>query len=105
MRTDELLVVPLVIVEEKLEDAVEQAEVRAGLDRQVNATVFDGGVADRGLARIHDDEARRVRAGEAVEDARPEDGLRGSHVVADHEERVAVVLRNASVSTRLGLNA
>ena len=55
-RTDEVAVVELVVVEQDLEDAVEEAQVGPDARWEVDPAVLDGGVPDRRAARVGDDE-------------------------------------------------
>ena len=68
-------------------DRVEEREVRAVADRQMDRRLL----GDLRPARIDDNDARRVRSSPPVEDPHPQDGVRLGDVVADREDRVAVV--------------
>ena len=54
-------------------------------------------------ARVDDNEPRRIRALQTVKDPHPQDGLRLGDVVADQEERVALV--KVDVRARLPVRA
>ena len=86
VRLDELGVDPAVR-DQLVLDRVEEDQIRATADRQVHRRLL------RHLRPpgVDDDEPRRVGSRQPVEHARPEDGLRLGHVVADEEERVALV--------------
>lgn len=96
VRTDELGVVELVLLEQDLEDTIQEGEVGTRSELQMDTAVLDGGVSDRSPPRVHDDQERRFRSGQSVEDAGPKDRLSRRHVVADHEQGIAVVLREGT---------
>ena len=65
---------------------------------------MDGGALRcGGQARVDDDEVGWVGAGESVQHARPEDGLRVGHVVPYEEEAGGVV--DVCVAARLAVGA
>ena len=68
-------------------DAVQKRQVGAVANRQVHVRLL----RDLRAARVDEDQPRRIRAAQPVEDAHPEHRVRFGDVVADGEDRVAEV--------------
>ena len=94
MLIDVVMINP-VIGDELLEQPIDQGEVGAGPGREVDL----GGLGDWCQPRIHRYQVRRLRAGQSIEDPRPQHRLGCRHIVAEAEQGFSGV----EVGVRAGL--